>query len=472
VWATCSADTDDCGFQNVTTQLIAREQISSTGDNEIGTGATKFDASYIFYNNITNPFTMSFTLSGGAEFDTLTSVSLIANGGGIPVIYGGVDPDDPSTVSFLVQADSTNDVSADTVFSFSFSINDAKGVLSTSGGKIELSTSPTMMIGATESPVDTGTPASQKKVEIATAVNGMDVEIRKGWSNYYINVSTGSVEFVNSSNQVGSIARLGYISFTENSNALDVDFLNWAFDATGATLVVSNAPFNASLSTGDGKVFIDVGGNGLYDEPSSTTVFDKDFAATTVTESEATWELSATAIAALASKCTVSDCHITILAGGEKIKGLDESPFAKLTIEYKNSKPFYTGNLLLIEPNGTICTLYNIPPATGARDTLSVRVTNMSNKEDAVVLGTLRDKDNNILFEDQPLIETILPRQTKRIDAAELEAIAGQTWSGRAILTLSSDIPNGQMEVLGLARSGSNGPLMNISVGVTGDGCD
>jgi hypothetical protein len=308
---------------------------------------------------------------------------------------------------------------------------------------------------------------------IATAVNGMNVEISGEKTKYYINVATGSTEFVNSSNQISSIAKLGSIKFDPNDDAKTLDLTSWSFDGTGATLVISGAPFSASLLSGNGKVFIDVGGNGLYDEHSDSVTFDKDFLATEVTADSASWEFSSGAIEGLVSKCQGSDCYITILADGEtKIEGLADKPFAKLTVDYDNSSPFYTGNLLLIEPNGTICTLYNIPPASGALDTLSVRVTNMSTKEDAIVLGTLRDKDNKVLFKDKPLITTIIPHQTVRIDAAALEAVAGTTWTGRAILTLSSDIPAGQMEVLGLARSGTSGPLMNISSGATGNGCD
>jgi hypothetical protein len=242
-------------------------------------------------------------------------------------------------------------------------------------------------------------------------------------------------------------------------------------------LVISNAPLKASI-VDPGKVFIDVNNNGTYEAPTSTDAYDKDFIATAVTDTEATWTLSTAAAKKLVTTCgdTVSSCDIVVVADGTTpVEDQPEAPTATLNLKYSTGDRTTVSKLLHIKRNGTVCTLYNIPNSA-AVDELSVRVTNMGT-QDGLVLGTLRALDGTKLFTNKVLAEALTPNSTVRIDAVQLNTLAGGSdttpaWTGRAILTLSSNNAIGNMEAYGLVRNKSGGPLMNISAGASGSGCD
>jgi hypothetical protein len=130
-----------------------------------------------------------------------------------------------------------------------------------------------------------------------------------------------------------------------------------------------------------------------------------------------------------------------------------------------------------LKKNGTVCTLYNIPPSD-ALDVLNIRVTNNSvSFNEAFVKGKLRDMDGKPIFQ-KTLIEqgNLIAHQTQRLTLEDLKA-AGETWAGRAVLTLESNIPHPYMQVYGLLRAKEGSgfpetPLMNMSTGATGNSCD
>jgi hypothetical protein len=231
-----------------------------------------------------------------------------------------------------------------------------------------------------------------------------------------------------------------------------------------------DAPFNASLVS-PGAVFIDLDGNGSYDEDDGTGT-GGDLLATKVSSNEATWTLSVDDAETLVSKCTTNACDVMIKADGTTaIEEASTQPTSILNIQYEGGiVKKATKKLAYIKRNGSVCTLYNIPNTT-ATDELNIRVTNTSNK-DGTVKAKMYDLNGNVVIKDQTLIETIKPRQTVRITAEELLALAGgTTWPGRAVLTLSSTIPDGYMEVFGLLRNRLGGPLLNLSAGAQGNGC-
>jgi hypothetical protein len=88
----------------------------------------------------------------------------------------------------------------------------------------------------------------------------------------------------------------------------------------------------------------------------------------------------------------------------------------------------------------------------------------------------LWDKDGNALFTNQTLVAELAPLNTARLTADNLITALTEsgatvaTWAGRAILILSSDLTD--MEAFNLLRNSAGGPLLNMSVGGTGNSCD
>jgi hypothetical protein len=436
---------------------------------------------YVPSGSINADFNMIFTLSGGAVWgDTLSSASLscTTTGTSCPAITrtGGGSASD-SSVTFLVQS-ATNAASTSHVYSFAFQVTDKIGVLSTSGGEIKLTADLVTTYGGVV--VDGSTPSSDKMETILQSKDGALVELdAEAAGSYLIDVAGGGLSFISSSGSAGSVAKLGKVLITPNGALSFTNFTTtWSLSSsnqTGGTLLIADAPFNASVTGGSGKVFIDVNNNGVYDAPSTGT-FDADFLATDVTDDTAKWEFNPTAMDKLANGtngvCKTNACPIVIQADGTTtIQENPSSPTATLSIKYTTGTKDSIGKLLKIKRNGTVCKLYNIP-ASNAADELSIRITNTSNQE-GIVKGTLQGLDGTALFTNEDLIPALASKATERIDAAALKTLAGGTdWTGRAVLTISSNIKDGSLEVFGLVRNKAGGPLMNLSAGASGNGCD
>jgi hypothetical protein len=171
--------------------------------------------------------------------------------------------------------------------------------------------------------------------------------------------------------------------------------------------------------------------------------------------------------AAVADKCAI----VIQADGTTTIEDHPSAPTAMLNIKYATGAKEFSSKLLQIKRNGTVCKLYNIP-ASNAVDALSIRVTNTS-RQAGVVKGTLQALDGTTIFTNQDLIPALASNATVRVDAAALKVLAGGTdWTGRAVLTLSSNIKDGSLEVFSLVRNKAGGPLMNLSGGASGNGCD
>jgi hypothetical protein len=341
----------DCGLAFVGPVVkIASEQINPAGDSQvIPSSGTMMQVTYTFFNGINADFNMVFTLSGEAVWGApLSSAALDSEGasGGIsaPAItrVGGGTVND-SSVTFLVMA-SGNNIDQEDVFTFSFSIKDKKGTLASSGSDIKLSASSVTTFGSVA--VDAGTPNAQKQTTVIKSDDGVRVALNPivPAGSYKIDVSQGSTVFVSNSGSSASVAKLGTLAFESNA-AVELSDLTtewkWATDSApsdGATasLVISNAPLKASI-VDPGKVFIDVNNNGTYEAPTSTDAYDKDFIATAVTDTEATWTLSTAAAKKLVTTCgdTVSSCDIVVVADGTTpVEDQPEAPTATLNLKY------------------------------------------------------------------------------------------------------------------------------------------
>jgi hypothetical protein len=435
------------------------------GSTEVIPSASTFNVQYTFDDAIEENFYVTFTLSGGAvwgkaEPDISSDYLIHSDGAPITAVDGG-ENDKDSTVTFLV----SGGVDAENTLSFSFTITDKEGVLGTSGSDIKLSVDLKVPFG--EFPLETGLSASDKQVSLVSSKDGASVSfVASDAGSSKIDVSQGSLLFLSNSGTNSTTANLGKV-IIKSSSAKDLTLSSaWTPEPDSASVVITSAPFNSSVTGGEGYVFIDADGSNTYSE-------DTDYIADEVTDTEATWDLDSEAITDLLASCnTDQGCSILIVADGTtQIEATSEAPQASATLVFNTGERTTLGKLLHIKRNGSVCTLYNIPNSA-AVDELSVRITNMSNKE-GLVLGSLRGLDGKDIFSAQTLVQALAPNTTVRVDAATLKTLAGGTdWTGRAVLTISSNIPNGNMEAYGLVRNKAGGPLMNLSTGASGSGCD
>jgi hypothetical protein len=446
---------------------VASEDIATGA--VIGTDGTQFNIHYIPNNDIEVNFDIFFTLSDGATWDSDTLGDLNSNGGTVSII----GPNFNSTkteVRYRVAADSNDKITTSNYLSLSFNIIDKAGVLSSAGGTISLATRLQLTTGD-KSP-DAG--AEDKDIDLVSSKDSQELKMVATNPAAYIDVADSTLSFLNGSSNSNK-AELGTIQLANDSSYYAKTLSSTPFDpeadlsGVGGELSIINGPFSASIAS-PGRVFIDVDDDGTYTE-------DADLIATTVTASEAKWDLSGEEIdrmlgkdTAVSSVCIGTGCPIIIEADGTtSIVDAATNPTAVFSIDYADGiSKEVTKKLAHIKRNGSVCTLYNIP-SSEAVDELSVRITNTGNKE-GNVKAKLYSLTGDVLINNEDLV-TVAPNQTVRVDAAQLTTLAGGTvWKGRAVLTLSSTIKDGDMEVFALVRNRAGGPLMNLSVGAQGNG--
>ena len=170
---------------------------------------------------------------------------------------------------------------------------------------------------------------------------------------------------------------------------------------------------------------------------------------------------------------------IRFTADGEAAINTDAEnpPTATLKIDFEDETTtdiIVEAELNKIKQDGTICTLYNVPP-TSAKDKLNIRITNESSTSDDLICSLI-DKSGAIILDEVNCFQDelgnsipIKPMETKRLTSAALEAL-GATWASRGVLTIKSSLP--KMEVFGMLRSKIPGsPLTNMSYGAHGQSC-
>jgi hypothetical protein len=299
---------------------------------------------------------------------------------------------------------------------------------------------------------------------------GTTVSFSTGDEDSMIDVAQSGKKFTDNA----TAANLGTITIAYPGTKMkDYDLItDWDFTGangvTGGSLTITNGPFAASTKD---LIFLELDGN---DCVKSGT----DIAATSVSGTTASWTLTA---AQLKDNLFGNTANICINVDGKTaINETDDAPLAKLVLNYVHHTGIpYQDTLRHIKKNGTICTLYNIPDVqTVAYDKINIRIINRSTASGKLT-ASLRDDANNAVFTDVPLnnSQAINPNQTVTLDSAGLETLAKQKghsgeW-GRGVLTISSDLI--KMEVFGLLRNtnpSGNAPLLNMSIGASGNGCD
>ena len=346
---------------------------------------------------------------------------------------------------------------------------------------------------------------SDDLILLSTAV-GATVSFKSG-GDEKIDVAESGTKFTIKTDPTGKSASIGELKIG-NASAKDSTLTNgWSFtDATvikTGTLTISSGSFAASLDHDEddaNKVLVFLGTD------CSDSSFNKSIPATRIdNETTATWDLENSNLndIAIATSASASDSNYKICVSVANdnqtaINETKEPPKALLTLEYSGSSELsYDGALRHLKRNGTICTVYNVPHVN-ASDEGNIRVTNRSGRT-GTLTGSLRGKDNVYVFENLNLLndyDTYLATFGKAAEVPNGEIKNNQTvrftpeyfqwlalekghpdglWAGRGVLNIGSDLS--KMEVFLLLRSKpvdgvTTYPLLNLSTGATGNGCN
>lgn len=446
---------------------------------------------------------VTFALTGGVTWQSgITSSSLtiqtedgtkVSPAPEIAIVSQGGNSD--SSVSFRINTTKFGSpLTTAQILDFQFKLDNAQKALATQGGQVNLTA--TFKVAQTTDPLtgnkDADTPA--RTVALARSVSGADVEFQyREMAKAYIDIESDGKTFAGSGKTSSTSVDYGYVKISPNLNALDKTSLgpqsnlftltgtasSWPLSLDKFQLTIADGNFAASGVPSGGNVYIDLG-NGKKLLATSFSA-DKVGATWAYTKADDTGNLLGTTTPGLAdgSKHNI----MLVVNGTDSINENRRTPSkGTMSIQYGGGGGSVTRTATLrhLKRNGSVCSLYNIPPST-ALDKVHVRITNDSPSVSGFVKGTLRDMDGKEVFKGKMLIDTngIVPHQTIHLDMTNLTS-DGETWEKRGVLTLESNIPEPYMQVYGLLRADSSGgvnmliesPLMNLSTGASGNGCD
>jgi hypothetical protein len=421
-------------------------------------------------NKVQKPFYVNFVLSGG-EWNSQPSSS------SIELWRDGNQVTDPLTISFvgvteteanyIVQAGFETEKtvwSGDQIKFKDFKVNntglkdsDQKVQLGitledTTGNAVDEAKTLTLIESGAGTSVNFST-GNDDQAMIDVAQSGKKFTARSGYSTTSANLGTITIAYPGT--------RMKNYSLTD-----DWDFKG-ADGVTAGTLTISNGPFSASNKD---RVFIELDG-------SDCVKSGADIAATSLSGNTATWTLTAAQLKDSLFDKTANLC-VTV-DGQTAINETEDPPTATLSLNYQHRTGVKSNSTLRhIKKNGSICTLYLVTDTdidTVGYDNTNIRIINRSTAS-GTLTASLRDQDNSAVFTDISL-GTINPNQTITLNSEDLVTKAKQAghsgkW-GRGVLTIGSDLI--KMEVFGLVRNlnpNGNAPLLNMSLGASGNGCN
>jgi hypothetical protein len=431
-----------------------------------------------------------------ADYDNTGAVDLALRfQGNLVVSSGGIGE---TSIGFTVQPSGADQLDEGSTLDFYFCIDKAD-VLKTAGQSIGVS----VEAGGATSTLST----------VITAKSGAKMDITAGADKDLVEVDVGgeagAKKFIGSSIDE-TTAILGEICLESAGAIYDDDLIDpWSPFASGnadsITFTITNAPFSASIShevpTDDDSnnsynedqinkvmVFLDLDRNDKFSEAvvDGTLATGGDIPATTVTTTTATFEITDDDLPYLTAlmgrdngdygfqHADADEGCVNVIfkvSGDTVIETFDTPPVGEMVIDFSTSASI-TDNLNHIKKSGTFCTLYNVP-GPNSIENANVRVINKSGDE-GTLFGTLRLPDGTEPFSNVSL-GVIAPNATFYISTEGLETIAknngwDEGWS-RAILELESNLD--EVEMMALVRDDDvmGAPLMNMSVGATGNGC-
>jgi len=500
----------------------AYEQFNSTGQTAL---AYKYRVFYAFADSVSSvnsDFYITFTLSDKASFSSdlyqVQAFKIYKTDGtlsAVPISRAAGGAKGEKSVTYLVQATKTT-VDKTDALNFEFEIQ-SEGALSSPGGIINLG----VQLNAAISQNITQGMAIDTAQTIPLAMAAEGLEVRLEGSTNAGDDGSAYIDVTKDSQLLGGTAALGDNKLVDYGRIVlrkagtllaksspaplnGAGALTWEpinpppGEFKKASLTIQNGNFNASGQPSDGNVYIELtttaaGGTGKINAtsfPDSKT---------------ARWELTDTNLKDIFTTSTTgksknpnpNSAYIWL-----KVKG--DTPIE----EYRAVKPMgvfqvdmlnmalpiqVSSELRHLKKNGTVCTLYNIPPSEGPGkkplDVVHIRMTNTSSVQ-GIVKGRLRDMNgvNIYNFGGSPYEEFVSadsplgPNQTKLLEIEDLtKPPSGNSysWNSRTVLTLESNIPEPKLEIYLLLRPNNVepggariGPLMNLSTGLSGNGCD
>lgn len=459
-----------------TPKSVAMESVGSDG---IGTNGTTICTKYTtgIANGLDEMFYISYTLTGG-KWDGLPSTSdFKISAATVPgLASAGADE---TTAKFLITPSSSNSIGSNNPMYFTFALTELADTLQEENGVVNLEAELLLALGE----------ASLEKpdsLDLMKSVMGTKVTIEASTEEVKIDVAQSGMKFTGSS--YGELtASLGTLTIEDNDitpapEYYDTTWGNWSMDENrvseeAGTLKITNGPFAASRGAHDPEgepsdyfVFL-ASGCGLTESAVPATEIEDD--------TTARWDFTRDDMKNVIDPDNVDICVRVPETNSTQINETKDPPETDLLINYdkRDNLGYSKTRLLHIKRNGTVCSLYNVPSENGT-DIVNIRVTNLTTRE-GILMGQLKDKDGNLIFDGELDLlggQKLLPNATVRITATNLKDLliaAGHEtglWDGRAVLTISSDLT--RMEVFGLLRNQAGGPLLNMSVGGTGNGCD
>ncbi len=332
-----------------------------------------------------------------------------------------------------------------------------------------------------------------KEVTLAETLNTqIKIATAEGSTGFISTGTTTSDEYLGASEVI-----FGYLTIKNNLEAVaDDGYTPWQLGGTGFTAghnattgvntmltVKAGGQFAASLTGSKGLVYLRTLGATGNMIPGGE--------AKSVTETEATWELTDDALQAIT---TAEKVGLVIKADGATMINVPEEDFptAELTLSYAATNSMkdikYPGGdsdgvvLTKYRQDGTICWVYNVafPAAT---DEINVRITNDSTTE-GCVKGSLFEKDGTPVGTGAVELGCVQGGATLYIGSAKIADLFNlpPDKGGRGIMLVTSTLP--KMEMLSMLRAKSPvcygpacsppnnyNPLTNMSVGAHGVAC-
>ncbi len=414
-------------------------------------------------SNITENINAIFTLSDGVFADKPELA--VYNGGAsdkyttlLTPVLGG---ESKSSATFSIKSgDSTYDLYDTSQLLLHYNFKEA--AILTTGGKVNLTAD---LQKVDETPVN-----PSRTVTIATSKQAISASLVSETSGLVeISVIDGNTKFASDGKKDAYVspntAQIGRLEITADNTAMQSD------GVTGFTFATTPAGSNDG-ETEDAVLEI-TGGQFAASQFDGGVILAN--AGTTVVTGSAADETTATLdLDGKMDDINGGEVDIRMVVDGQTaINTVGETPPSAILIigfaeDYMDNITVGPVELLRIKQNGTVCVVYNVP-GSAASDELNIRITNESSAAGELT-GILYSKSGDKIGASMTLAESLPAGETIRITAPYLEDKVG-TWAGRAILEITSTLPD--IEVLAMLRNRVPGsPLTNVSTGASGNSCN
>jgi len=416
---------------------------------------------------------VTFTLSGGGVTwdQNLSGANLTvqkADGTKINVTLTGKGRTSDNSVTYSLN----ESLAADAALNFSFKLGNVQQTLQFPGQNVAITTTVKDATGKQIAPT--------LSTVLATAVETVGVDFGLSTADkgklVFIDGLSDLKTFVNSGRISDTQVSYGHLRLTETAKGLAAAA---TCPPTANNFTCQSTLWSAKENLSTGSLSIEKGNFSASGKPENELVYldttHPILPTGLVNSTEANWALEASDLQDL---FTAKGDIILTVDGTTEINRNRQPPRGTFTATFSSGQTISRfATLRHLKVNGTVCTLYNIPP-NNASDIVTIRITNQSPTIDGYVKGKLRDEDNKVIFAGKTLIEqgSLKPHQTVRLQMEDLTA-DGASWRGRAVLTLYSNVPYPELQVFGLLRAREatgfpETPLMNLSRGASGQPCE